>query len=93
MSIPPFQIRARYTDTTVTVYQAYTPAIGVPAARDGRFPPSWKRERMTWVKPSYLWMMYRCGWGAQGEPGDRPGGGDRPRRIRVGTAQLGTVAP
>ena len=18
---------------------------------------------MTWIKPSYLWMMYRCGWG------------------------------
>lgn len=63
MSIPPFQIRARYTDTTVTVYQAYTPAIGVPAARHGRFPASWKRERMTWIKPSFLWMMYRCGWG------------------------------
>lgn len=63
MSIPPFQIRARYTDTTVTVYQAYAPAIGVPAAREGRFPASWKRDRMTWVKPSFLWMMYRCGWG------------------------------
>ncbi|WP_049573098.1 DUF4291 domain-containing protein [Nocardiopsis sp. SBT366] len=63
MSIPPFQIRARYTDTTVTVYQAYAPAIGVPAACEGRFPASWKRERMTWIKPSILWMMYRCGWG------------------------------
>lgn len=20
-------------------------------------------ERMTWIKPSFLWMMYRCGWG------------------------------
>jgi hypothetical protein len=62
MSLPPFQIRARYTDTTVTVYQAYNPAIGVPAAREGRFPASWKRERMTWIKPSFLWVMYRCGW-------------------------------
>ncbi|MGX7762900.1 DUF4291 domain-containing protein [Streptomyces angustmyceticus] len=57
------RIRARYTDTTVTVYQAYSPALGLPAARDGRFPAAWKRERMTWVKPSFLWMMYRCGWG------------------------------
>ena len=63
MSIPPFQIRARYTDAAVTVYQAYTPAIGVSAARQGRFPASWKRDRMTWIKPSFLWMMYRCGWG------------------------------
>jgi hypothetical protein len=20
---------------------------------------------MTWIKPSFLWMMYRCGWGAK----------------------------
>ncbi|MFE9246168.1 DUF4291 domain-containing protein [Nocardiopsis sp. NPDC006938] len=58
-----FQIRAAFTDTAVTVYQAYTPGIGVPAAREGRFPSTWKRERMTWIKPSFLWMMYRCGWG------------------------------
>ncbi|MBT2488218.1 DUF4291 domain-containing protein [Streptomyces sp. ISL-96] len=59
------QIRALHTDTTVTVYQAYAPAIGIPAARDGRFPAAWKRDRMTWIKPSFLWMMYRCGWGAK----------------------------
>jgi hypothetical protein len=22
-------------------------------------------ERMTWIKPSFLWMMYRAGWGAK----------------------------
>lgn len=55
-------IRARHTATTVTVYQAYAPALGRPAARDGRFPAAWKRDRMTWIKPSFLWMMYRCGW-------------------------------
>ncbi|MEU9705702.1 DUF4291 domain-containing protein [Streptomyces sp. NPDC047981] len=60
---PKYQIRAVYSESTVTVYQAYDPVIGLPAARDGRFPGSWKRGRMTWVKPSFLWMMYRCGWG------------------------------
>lgn len=60
---PPREIRAVHTGSTVTVYQAYAPAIGVPAARDGRFPAAWKRDRMTWIKPSFLWMMYRCGWG------------------------------
>ncbi|WP_078510173.1 DUF4291 domain-containing protein [Streptomyces sp. Tu 6176] len=35
------------------------------AARDGRFPATWKRDRMTWIKPSFLWMMYRCGWGTR----------------------------
>ncbi|MFF3830030.1 DUF4291 domain-containing protein [Streptomyces sp. NPDC002458] len=62
---PRYEIRAQHTDTTVTVYQAYSPAIGLPAARDGRFPPAWKRDRMTWIKPSFLWMMYRCGWGTK----------------------------
>ncbi|WP_329456920.1 DUF4291 domain-containing protein [Streptomyces sp. NBC_01497] len=63
--IPAQQIRARFTDTTITVYQAYAPGIGGPAARDGRFPAAWKRDRMTWIKPSFLWMMYRCGWGTK----------------------------
>ncbi|TQO30208.1 uncharacterized protein DUF4291 [Streptomyces cavourensis] len=64
LSTPPrYEIRARQTATTVTVYQAYRPSIGLPAARDGRFPAEWKRDRMTWIKPSFLWMMYRCGWG------------------------------
>lgn len=58
-------MRARHTDSTITVYQAYRPEIGGPAARLGRFPSSWKRERMTWIKPSFLWMMYRCGWGTK----------------------------
>ncbi|MGW0392349.1 DUF4291 domain-containing protein [Streptomyces sp. NPDC003042] len=65
--VPNRQIRAAHTDTTVTVYQAYAPSLGLPAARDGRFPPAWKRERMTWIKPSFLWMMYRCGWATKAD--------------------------
>ncbi|MFI2782941.1 DUF4291 domain-containing protein [Streptomyces sp. ALB3] len=65
MTAPQYEIRAQHTDSTVTVYQAYRPAIGLPTARDGRFPPAWKRDRMTWIKPSFLWMMYRCGWGTK----------------------------
>ncbi|MEU2237141.1 DUF4291 domain-containing protein [Streptomyces vietnamensis] len=63
MEEPKYRIRALHTERTITVYQAYRPEIGVPAARDGRFPAVWKRDRMTWIKPSFLWMMYRCGWG------------------------------
>ncbi|MFB7027713.1 MULTISPECIES: DUF4291 domain-containing protein [unclassified Streptomyces] len=63
MEEPKYRIRALHTERTVTVYQAYRPAIGLPAAREGRFPAAWKRERMTWIKPSFLWMMYRSGWG------------------------------
>ncbi|MEV0281480.1 DUF4291 domain-containing protein [Streptomyces sp. NPDC050610] len=65
MAEPKYRVRAVHTDSTVTVYQAYAPEIGLPAAREGRFPAAWKRDRMTWIKPSFLWMMYRCGWGAK----------------------------
>ncbi|MGW2522346.1 DUF4291 domain-containing protein [Streptomyces sp. NPDC001617] len=65
MEEPKYQIRALHTDSTVTVYQAYAPEIGLPAAREGRFPAVWQRDRMTWIKPSFLWMMYRCGWGTK----------------------------
>ncbi|MEU8148617.1 DUF4291 domain-containing protein [Nonomuraea sp. NPDC048901] len=65
MEQPQRGIRAAYSDSTITVYQAYDPEIGLPAVRDGRFPAAWKRNRMTWIKPSFLWMMYRCGWGAK----------------------------
>jgi hypothetical protein len=65
MQEPQNRIRALHTESTVTVYQAYAPHLGLPAARDGRFPAAWKRDRMTWIKPSFLWMMYRCGWGAK----------------------------
>ncbi|UJV45219.1 DUF4291 domain-containing protein [Streptomyces sp. AMCC400023] len=46
---PKHRIRALHTDSTITVYQAYSPEIGPAAARDGRFPAAWQRDRMTWV--------------------------------------------
>ncbi|WP_327431254.1 DUF4291 domain-containing protein [Streptomyces sp. NBC_01236] len=65
MEEPQRRIRAAYAESTITVYQAYSPEIGLPAVREGRFPAAWKRDRMTWIKPSFLWMMYRCGWGTK----------------------------
>lgn len=62
MEVPVRQVRAAYTDTTITVYQAYNPELGDFAARHGRFPDVYNRNRMTWIKPSFLWMMYRSGW-------------------------------
>lgn len=56
------QIRARYDAETITVYQAYRPEIAEAAVRAGRFVSPFSRNRMTWIKPSFLWMMYRCGW-------------------------------
>ncbi|MET8122612.1 DUF4291 domain-containing protein [Micromonospora sp. NPDC005291] len=62
MSVPARQIRARYSADTITVYQAYPPQIALPAVAAGRLVAPFKRDRMTWIKPSFLWMMYRCGW-------------------------------
>lgn len=55
-------IRAVYTDRTIRVYQAYSPLIADEAVRLGTFGSHFKLGRMTWIKPSFLWMMYRCGW-------------------------------
>jgi hypothetical protein len=63
--IPPHQIRAVYDAETITVYQAYSPEIADSALAHGRFVGGFKRERMTWIKPSFLWMMYRCGWASK----------------------------
>jgi hypothetical protein len=57
------EIRADYDDATITVYQAYSAAIALPAVRHNRFVPPFSRDRMTWIKPSFLWMMERSGWG------------------------------
>ncbi|MEV7072712.1 DUF4291 domain-containing protein [Streptomyces sp. NPDC093990] len=65
MNEPLHRIRALHMPSTITVYQAYAPEIGLPAVQEGRFPAAWKRDRMTWIKPSFLWMMYRCGWGSK----------------------------
>ncbi len=47
------------------MYQAYSPEIAVPALAAGRFVRPFRRERMTWIKPSFLWMMYRSGWASK----------------------------
>ena len=67
MDIPQRQIRADFTDTTIVVYQAYPPDIAEAALAEGRFVPPFRRGRMTWIKPSFRWLMYRCGWA--GKPG------------------------
>ncbi|MEU4667085.1 DUF4291 domain-containing protein [Amycolatopsis sp. NPDC023774] len=60
--IPARQIRARHDDRTIRVYQAYSPEIADAALAAGTFVAPFKRERMTWIKPSFTWMGYRCGW-------------------------------
>ena len=61
------QVRASFTDRAITVYQAYSPQIADAAVTAQTFVTPFKRGRMTWIKPSFLWMMYRSGWAT--EPG------------------------
>jgi hypothetical protein len=65
VDVPRRQVRGWYTDRTITVYQAYSPEIAAPAVTVGRFVAPFKRDRMTWIKPSFLWMMYRSGWASK----------------------------
>jgi hypothetical protein len=58
-----YEIRADHDERSIVVYQAYSPEIGRPAAERGRFVPPFSRTRMTWIKPSFLWMMARSDWG------------------------------
>ena len=59
------QILAQYDDETIIVYQAYNAEIGRYAAEHGRFGGGFSYHRMSWIKPNFLWMMYRSGWGTK----------------------------
>jgi len=57
------KIFAVFDNHHIRVYQAYNDTIADEAIRIGTFGDSFKFDRMTWIKPSFLWMMYRSGWG------------------------------
>lgn len=56
------EIRAVYSDDSIRIYQAYSKMIADEALLNGKFGNRFNLNRMTWIKPSFLWMMYRCGW-------------------------------
>jgi Domain of unknown function (DUF4291) len=57
-------ILAQYDAQALVVYQAYEPRIGRDAAQHGRFGDGFKLDRMSWIKPGFLWMMHRSQWGS-----------------------------
>src|SRR6476469_7031694 len=63
-------ILAQFDDESVVVYQAYRPEIGNFAAEHGYFGGAFSLDRMSWVKPNFLWMMYRSGWGTKEDQED-----------------------
>ena len=58
-------ILAQYDADSIVVYQAYRPEIGNFAAKNGYFGGEFKLSRMSWIKPNFLWMMYRSGWASK----------------------------
>lgn len=58
-----YEIRADYDRDTIVVYQAYREEIGKLAIKNKKFTPPFSFNRMTWIKPSFLWMMEKCEYG------------------------------
>lgn len=57
------EIRAEFDRETLVIYQAYTSAIADAALAAQRFIAPFSFQRMTWIKPSFLWLMHRSNWG------------------------------
>jgi hypothetical protein len=70
------QIRADFDTNTIVMYQAFAPAIADPALAAGRFVAPFSFTRMTWIKPSLLWLMHRSNWA-------RKPGQDRVLAVRI----------
>jgi hypothetical protein len=58
-----FEIRADFDAETIVVHQAFAPNIAGPALANQKFVAPFSFNRMTWIKPSFLWLMERSGWG------------------------------
>ncbi len=70
------EVRADYDADSIVVYQAYRDAIAEPAIAQGRFVSPFSFNRMTWIKPSFLWLMHRSNWGSKK-------GQERTLRVRI----------
>lgn len=58
-----YEIRADFDAKTIVVYQAYSTNISIPALKNQKFVAPFSFNRMTWIKPSFLWLMHRSNWG------------------------------
>ncbi len=55
-------IMAQFDEDTIVVYQAYSDAIADFAVKHQYFGGAYSYTRMSWIKPNFLWMMFRSGW-------------------------------
>lgn len=60
-------ILAQYDETSVVVYQAYRASIADFAVAHQKFGGEFSLSRMSWIKPNFLWMMYRSGWATKND--------------------------
>ena len=58
-------IMAQFDAESIVVYQAYRQSIGRFATQNQYFGGDFSFNRMSWIKPNFLWMMYRSGWGTK----------------------------
>ncbi|WP_342374531.1 DUF4291 domain-containing protein [Myxococcus stipitatus] len=70
------EVRADYDRTSIVMYQAYPDAIADVAVKAQTFRPPFSTGRMTWIKPSFLWLMHRSNWG-------RKSGQERTLAVRI----------
>ncbi len=56
------QILANFDKEGIIVYQAFKPSTAEEAVRLGTFGKGFSLDRMTWIKPSFGWMLYRSGY-------------------------------
>jgi hypothetical protein len=57
------QIIGYHDATSIVVYQAYKKNIAEFAITTQTLGgPDFSYNRMSWIKPNFLWMMFRCGW-------------------------------
>lgn len=55
-------IMAQFDEDTIIVYQAYSDVIADFAVEHQYFGGAFSYTRMSWIKPNFLWMMFRSGW-------------------------------
>ncbi|MFO1484564.1 MAG: DUF4291 domain-containing protein [Verrucomicrobiaceae bacterium] len=58
-------ILAQFDEESIIVYQAYRPSIARFAVEHQQFGGEFSYSRMSWIKPNFLWMMFRSGWAAK----------------------------
>lgn len=59
-------ILAQERNDNLIVYQAFHPETAKYAVDNQRFGGSrYSFARMSWIKPNFLWMMYRAGWASK----------------------------